>query len=117
MPQVRRPSARAGRSPPAADRGRAERNEPARRGSRLPRAVRAAARSASDPSRFLVSGATARAAPRTWASSSSIALPAIAITAITVLAAALRLYDLASVPGNPFYDAAVRSMGLSWHNF
>ena len=64
-----------------------------------------------------MSGATARAAPRTWASSSSIALPALAITAITVLAAALRVYDLASVPGNPFYDAAVRSMGLSWHNF
>ena len=30
---------------------------------------------------------------------------------------ALRVYDLARVPGNPFYDAAVRSMGLSWHNF
>jgi 4-amino-4-deoxy-L-arabinose transferase-like glycosyltransferase len=36
---------------------------------------------------------------------------------ITVLAAALRLIDIGRVSPDPFYDAAVRSMGLSWHNF
>jgi len=36
---------------------------------------------------------------------------------ITAGAAALRLVHLAQVPPDPFYDAAVRSMGLSWHNF
>ena len=36
---------------------------------------------------------------------------------ITLGAAILRLYKIAEVPGDPFYDAAVRSMGLSWHNF
>ena len=32
-------------------------------------------------------------------------------------AAVLRLVSLAKVPDTPFYDAAVRSMSLSWHNF
>jgi 4-amino-4-deoxy-L-arabinose transferase-like glycosyltransferase len=41
----------------------------------------------------------------------------IGIVAITALAAWLRLNHLGSVPNDPFYDAAVRSMGLSWHNF
>jgi 4-amino-4-deoxy-L-arabinose transferase-like glycosyltransferase len=41
----------------------------------------------------------------------------IAIAAITALAATLRLVDLGSVRVDPFYDAAVRSMTLSWHNF
>ena len=36
---------------------------------------------------------------------------------ITAGAAALRLAHIAQVPPDPFYDAAVRSMGLSWHNF
>ncbi len=36
---------------------------------------------------------------------------------ITAGAAALRLVHLAQVSPDPFYDAAVRSMGLSWHNF
>jgi 4-amino-4-deoxy-L-arabinose transferase-like glycosyltransferase len=40
-----------------------------------------------------------------------------ALAAITLLAAGLRLIGLGSVPENPFYDAAVRSMGLSLHNF
>jgi len=34
-----------------------------------------------------------------------------------VLAAALRLWKIQDVTGNVFYDAAVRSMGNSWHNF
>jgi 4-amino-4-deoxy-L-arabinose transferase-like glycosyltransferase len=33
------------------------------------------------------------------------------------LACVLRLWKIHDVPGNVFYDAAVRSMGVSWHNF
>jgi 4-amino-4-deoxy-L-arabinose transferase-like glycosyltransferase len=40
-----------------------------------------------------------------------------AICAITALAAALRLAELDDVAGNPFYDAAVRTMSASFHNF
>lgn len=36
---------------------------------------------------------------------------------ITLGAAALRLVAITKVPPDPFYDAAVRSMTLSWHNF
>jgi 4-amino-4-deoxy-L-arabinose transferase-like glycosyltransferase len=39
------------------------------------------------------------------------------VALITALAAVLRLWAFDRVPGNPFYDAAVRSMSLSWHNF
>src|SRR5258705_900051 len=42
---------------------------------------------------------------------------AAAAGAITVVAAGLRLHGLSFVDGNPFYDAAVRSMGTSWHAF
>lgn len=42
------------------------------------------------------------------------ALPMVFVTA---LGAALRLVDFTRVRVNPFYDAAVRSMGQSWHNF
>jgi 4-amino-4-deoxy-L-arabinose transferase-like glycosyltransferase len=41
----------------------------------------------------------------------------LALALITALAAALRLVDLGAVRLDPFYDAAVRSMGVSWHNF
>ncbi len=37
--------------------------------------------------------------------------------AITLGAAVLRLAHIGQVPPDPFYDAAVRSMGMSWHNF
>jgi 4-amino-4-deoxy-L-arabinose transferase-like glycosyltransferase len=40
-----------------------------------------------------------------------------AVSAITVLAAVLRLANFGQVQSNSFYDAAVRSMGQSWHNF
>jgi len=40
-----------------------------------------------------------------------------AICLITGVAAALRLAEIDDVTANPFYDAAVRSMSLSWHNF
>jgi len=39
------------------------------------------------------------------------------VGAITVGAAALRLAHIGQVPPDPFYDAAVRSMTMSWHNF
>lgn len=39
------------------------------------------------------------------------------MAAITAAAAVLRLLHIGQVPPDPFYDAAVRSMGLSWHNF
>jgi 4-amino-4-deoxy-L-arabinose transferase-like glycosyltransferase len=39
------------------------------------------------------------------------------VAAITAGAAVLRLIHIGQVPPDPFYDAAVRSMSLSWHNF
>ncbi len=39
------------------------------------------------------------------------------MAAITLAAALLRLLSIGKVSPDPFYDAAVRSMGLSWHNF
>src|SRR5471030_1386448 len=45
----------------------------------------------------------------------SLELAAIAL--ITLLAAVLRLWSLRAVPDDQFYDAAVRSMSLSAHNF
>ena len=41
----------------------------------------------------------------------------IAAILVTAGAAALRFAHLGAVVGDPFYDGAVRSMGLSWHNF
>jgi 4-amino-4-deoxy-L-arabinose transferase-like glycosyltransferase len=39
------------------------------------------------------------------------------VAAITIGAAVLRLVHIGQVPPDPFYDAAVRSMAMSWHNF
>ena len=44
-------------------------------------------------------------------------LPWLALASIAAGAATLRLVDLGAVRLDPFYDAAVRSMSLSWHNF
>ncbi len=41
----------------------------------------------------------------------------IGFVLVVAVAAALRFWALGRAPVNPFYDAAVRSMGLSWHNF
>ncbi|MEA2265553.1 MAG: hypothetical protein QOE27_1136 [Solirubrobacteraceae bacterium] len=38
------------------------------------------------------------------------------VLAVVLVGAALRLWAIGRAPSNPFYDAAVRSMGLSWHN-
>jgi len=40
-----------------------------------------------------------------------------ALALITLAAAVLRLLYIGKVSPDPFYDAAVRSMSLSWHNF
>ncbi len=40
----------------------------------------------------------------------------VALAAITLLAAVLRFAHLGQVVSDPFYDGAVRSMALSWHN-
>src|SRR5205807_3353221 len=42
---------------------------------------------------------------------------AIPLAVIAAGGAWLRLRGLAGAPPNEYYDAAVRSMGLSWHNF
>src|ERR1700691_1569280 len=49
--------------------------------------------------------------------SSGSALTWATVALITLGAAALRLVHIGRVEPDPFYDAAVRSMGLSWHNF
>ncbi|MDX6688455.1 MAG: hypothetical protein QOF86_4583, partial [Baekduia sp.] len=54
--------------------------------------------------------------PRTRAAVRSRALTVAPVIAITLLGAALRLASFGRVGPNPFYDAAVRSMTLSWHN-
>ena len=41
----------------------------------------------------------------------------LALGVVTLVAGVLRLIALSTVPDNLFYDAAVRSMGLSLHNF
>lgn len=47
----------------------------------------------------------------------TIPLRWVVLALITAGAGALRLVDLGAVRLDPFYDAAVRSMGVSWHNF
>ena len=51
------------------------------------------------------------------AASSGSAAAWVAVALITLAAALLRLVHIGKVSPDPFYDAAVRSMGLSWHNF
>jgi 4-amino-4-deoxy-L-arabinose transferase-like glycosyltransferase len=60
---------------------------------------------------------TGRTAPRAHVGVRAGALAAAPLAAITVLGAVLRLWAFDRVPGNAFYDAAARSMSLSWHNF
>lgn len=61
---------------------------------------------------------TAPASPAAPQPARSPAWPAaLAVALVTVLGALLRLFAFDRVRVNPFYDAAVRSMGQSWHNF
>src|SRR5436305_11874917 len=57
--------------------------------------------------------AAERAAERAWPWVSE----RLAAMAVFTLAAAVRIVALARTPVDPFYDAAVRSMGTSWHAF
>ena len=41
----------------------------------------------------------------------------LALGLVLLLACTLRMWLIHDVPGNVFYDAAVRSMGTSWHDF
>jgi 4-amino-4-deoxy-L-arabinose transferase-like glycosyltransferase len=52
--------------------------------------------------------------PSASASTRRAAVPLAAGAVVTAVAAALRLSALGRVPGDPYYDAAVRSMGTSW---
>src|SRR4051794_54781 len=58
-----------------------------------------------------------RAAPRSDVAVRAAVVSAVPLAAITLVGALLRLWAFDRVPSNPFYDAAVRSMALSWHNF
>src|SRR4051794_22734643 len=61
-----------------------------------------------------------RGAPRrleVFTRSLAPAAPRLAVAAIAALAAVLRFKSLGSMSLNPYYDAAVRSMGSSWHAF
>lgn len=59
-----------------------------------------------------LSGVSTRAArgARTWIAR------AAPVAVLVVIATVLRVWDFQEVGANPFYDAAVRSMGESWHN-
>src|SRR6478752_6691708 len=57
------------------------------------------------------------ALPRTRGHAAAWTATVVPLVLITALGAVLRLWAFDHVPGNPFYDAAVRSMGQSWHNF
>jgi 4-amino-4-deoxy-L-arabinose transferase-like glycosyltransferase len=60
------------------------------------------------------------ATPRVRVRRPDVSVELLAIIALCVIcgfALALRLIELDQVAANPFYDAAVRSMGRSWHNF
>jgi 4-amino-4-deoxy-L-arabinose transferase-like glycosyltransferase len=61
---------------------------------------------------------TARAKPApTPLHRDPVTLQWVAVALLTIAALALRLVHIGRVSPDPFYDAAVRSMGLSWHNF
>lgn len=61
---------------------------------------------------------TAGARPRATVShGAAVAVSRGALAAIALLAAGLRFQGLGSMSLNPYYDAAVRSMGTSWHAF
>jgi 4-amino-4-deoxy-L-arabinose transferase-like glycosyltransferase len=55
--------------------------------------------------------------PRAAIAGAAVAVRAAPEPAVLAVAAALRLSDLERVPGDPYYDAAVRTMGGSWQAF
>jgi 4-amino-4-deoxy-L-arabinose transferase-like glycosyltransferase len=62
-----------------------------------------------------MTSARARPAARAWPA--RLRSPLVLVGAVTLAAAGFRLYQIGVTRTNPFYDAAVRSMGQSWHNF
>jgi 4-amino-4-deoxy-L-arabinose transferase-like glycosyltransferase len=54
-----------------------------------------------------------------WAAARPLrrSVPWLASGVVAAGAVGLRLAALSRSPGDPYYDAAVRSMGVSWHNF
>ena len=74
-----------------------------------------------DDARVHVAGLT-HATPGPWTAvregvAASRLARVVALVLVCAAGGALRLANFAAVPTTPFYDAAVRSMGLSWHNF
>lgn len=61
--------------------------------------------------------ATIPARPALSGAALTRALGLTGLGAVCLLAAGLRFYGFDRVAPTPYYDAAVRSMGLSWHNF
>lgn len=62
--------------------------------------------------------AVGRSAARVGTRARALAVPAwLAPALIVALAGVLRLVGMARMPDDPFYDAAVRTMGGSWHAF
>lgn len=61
--------------------------------------------------------ASPQAEPAEPAPHSEAVLVWAVVALITLAGAVLRLIYIGKVQTDPFYDAAVRSMGLSWHNF
>src|SRR4051794_25097097 len=55
--------------------------------------------------------------PRTVQAAAAVVARAAPESAVLAAAAALRLADLSRVATDPYYDAAVRSMGTSWQAF
>ena len=64
-----------------------------------------------------VANAGALSAPLARLATRPLTLGALGLGAVLVAASLLRLWSLDGAQLNPFYDAAVRSMDLSWHNF
>lgn len=62
-------------------------------------------------------GVRSRARPRVPSLPAILRSPLLLVGAVTLVAAGFRLYQIGATRTNPFYDAAVRSMGQSWHNF
>src|SRR3954454_6761748 len=64
----------------------------------------------------LIRGRRGRTRARAKVATLASVATAAPLVAITIVGAVLRLWAFDRVPSNPFYDAAVRSMALSWHN-
>jgi 4-amino-4-deoxy-L-arabinose transferase-like glycosyltransferase len=62
-------------------------------------------------------GASARMRTGAPALPAALRSPLLLVGGITIAAAYVRLHQIGATQTNPYYDAAVRSMGSSWHAF